>query len=954
MAIANIQNINIGLPNESVGSDSLYTAFQKVNNNFATLFSCASPYCTFVGSTGIAASANSTTNIVTITNTGVTQLNAGTGITLSGTTGNITISSTGGGGGSGVTSVGLAPVNNTRLSVTGSPIVSSGIMTVDLVATGITPGTYINPSVTVDAYGRVIDASSGTTFDSLTITGGTGISVVDNSVSGIYQFTVTNTGVTSLIAGSGISLSGSNGAVTVSSNNASNANYATYSGTAFSVDAGNINGTVNLANYAAVANTVSGANVSGAVAYATTANGVAGANVSGAVAYATTANGVAGANVTGQVSFANVANHVAAANVSGLGNIATINLDGSSSNVLYGNGVFAAVGGGGGGSNISNGNSNVNIPAANGNVNISAVGNANVLIVRGPGVNVAGTFGVTGNANAGNIGAATGVFSTAANTGLIQNGTSNITIAASGNINVAVGGNRLIVTSNAANINGNFNVTGNIYPATGINFGNVAGGGGFINGSLSSGITLYSALGANINYNSISGLVANSNGVAITATNSNVSVTMNNKSVTNMSAVTYSSVIGAFIAVGTGNDAFPYSAQSTDGKTWTTPAIINNTPNMTSMNSVVVSSGGLAVAIGGTNGKPVYSTSYFSGTTFTEPAAMNGSAATSTMTSVTINSAGLFVAVGFNGSGYPLYATSADGSTWTTPATMNGSATVAYMQAVTVNSSGKFVAVGYNVNGYAVYATSADGSTWTTPATMNSTTNSSYMRAVTVNSSGLFVAVGFSNQFSVQNFVYATSADGSTWTTPAVVSSPYYAEMWGVAVNSSGLFVAVGFDNGSGPHQYRPLYATSADGTTWSTPATMNGSNASATMYGIAVNSSGLFVATGTSPGSSPPEYAVYATSTNGSNWTTPNVLAAPAMTSINTGNTSTGWNFYTTGVASSPILSVSSLPTAIAGLKAFVNDSNVAASGNIGAIVHGGGSNVAPVWSDGTNWYIG
>ena len=41
-------------------------------------------------------------------------------------------------------------------------------------------------------------------------------------------------------------------------------------------------------------------------------------------------------------TFAGTANAVAYANVSGLGNIATINIDGSAANVLYGNGVFAA------------------------------------------------------------------------------------------------------------------------------------------------------------------------------------------------------------------------------------------------------------------------------------------------------------------------------------------------------------------------------------------------------------------------------------------------------------------------------------------------------------------------------------------------------------------------------------------------------------------------------------
>lgn len=72
-----------------------------------------------------------------------------------------------------------------------------------------------------------------------------------------------------------------------------------------------------------------------------------GANVSGAVSYATTANSVAGANVSGAVSYATTANSVNVANVSGIGNISTVNLDGNSSNVLYGNGSFAAPAGGG-------------------------------------------------------------------------------------------------------------------------------------------------------------------------------------------------------------------------------------------------------------------------------------------------------------------------------------------------------------------------------------------------------------------------------------------------------------------------------------------------------------------------------------------------------------------------------------------------------------------------------
>lgn len=45
---------------------------------------------------------------------------------------------------------------------------------------------------------------------------------------------------------------------------------------------------------------------------------------------------------------------------------------------------------------------------------------------------------------------------------------------------------------------------------------------------------------------------------------------------------------------------------------------------------------------------------------------------------------------------------------------------------------------------------------------------------------------------------------------------------------------------------------------------------------------------------------------------------------------------------------------TAVAGGRAFVNNANLAASGNFGAQISDGGSNLVPVWSDGTNWYIG
>lgn len=57
------------------------------------------------------------------------------------------------------------------------------------------------------------------------------------------------------------------------------------------------------------------------------------------------------------------------------------------------------------------------------------------------------------------------------------------------------------------------------------------------------------------------------------------------------------------------------------------------------------------------------------------------------------------------------------------------------------------------------------------------------------------------------------------------------------------------------------------------------------------------------------------------------------------------------------PAITLATLPTASAagaGARSVVSDSTVAMSGNFGAVVTGGGSNVVPIISDGTDWRIG
>lgn len=217
MAISGIQVINVGLQNESTGSDSLYTAFNKTKTNFNTLFTNASPYNTFTGNVGIGVTANANLGTVDILNTGVTSIIAGTGIAIDSSNGAVTITNTGGNGnGAGVTSVGVV---SSTLTVSGTPIVSSGNITVNLPSYANLAGTYTYPTVTVDAYGRVTsiaNANSVGTVTSIGVTPGAGIQVTGSPITTNGNINIINTGVTRLNQGSGISLSSSNGNVTIS------------------------------------------------------------------------------------------------------------------------------------------------------------------------------------------------------------------------------------------------------------------------------------------------------------------------------------------------------------------------------------------------------------------------------------------------------------------------------------------------------------------------------------------------------------------------------------------------------------------------------------------------------------------------------------------------------------------------------------------------------------------
>ena len=201
---------------------------------------------------------------------------------------------------------------------------------------------------------------------------------------------------------------------------------------------------------------------------------------------------------------------------------------------------------------LQNGTSNVAIAAANDYVRVKVNGVANVAVFTETATYLAGILEVTGNVVSANLNSngvvsgTSGVFSgnVSANyftgngsalTGIdataIQNGTSNVRVAASGNVTVSSAGNAniLIVTSTGANVAGTLNATGNATVGN-LSATNIAG---TLTTAAQTNITSVGTLGSL----SVTGNASTGNVSGTTGTFTNVAGTLTTAAQTNITSV---------------------------------------------------------------------------------------------------------------------------------------------------------------------------------------------------------------------------------------------------------------------------------------------------------------------------------------------------------------------------------------------------------------------------------
>jgi hypothetical protein len=266
-----------------------------------------------------------------------------------------------------------------------------------------------------------------------------------------------------------------------------------------------------------------------------------------------------------------------------------------------------------------------------------------------------------------------------------------------------------------------------------------------------------------------------------------------------------------------------YYNYSTDLSTWTGATQISGTPANTYLDNMVYGNGVFVAA--GIQGNYVYTSSSSSGTgSWSTPAAANANplGASNAGKGIVFGN-GKFIIAGNDPSlpGHPgYYISSTNGSTWSALSQFNGY--TGYFTPVNIIYNGsQFVVVGNTDTGGPRYATSSDGSTWTTPASTGTfgLTTPNIMDIVYGNGTYVALVSDYDPSTYALRYWTSTSTNLSSWTT--AVSLGTLQLYSGRIAYGNGKFVTVGHVK---PGSYQlPAWSASTDGATWSTPAQFSG-----------------------------------------------------------------------------------------------------------------------------------
>ena len=208
-----------------IDTDKTFFKEFSVNGETSVIADQFNDVLDFNAGTGIQLTVTSTNDQINIANTGVTSLVAGTAMAISASTGAVTVNN------SGVTAI-TAGLGMSRNTATGAvTIVNEGIVDVDaglgisVGARDATTGKVIVTNTLPAGNAYRIFATAGepnltarSTADTITLIEGAGINITNTIASGSFtnRITFENTGVLSLTAGNGVTLSGSTGNITIS------------------------------------------------------------------------------------------------------------------------------------------------------------------------------------------------------------------------------------------------------------------------------------------------------------------------------------------------------------------------------------------------------------------------------------------------------------------------------------------------------------------------------------------------------------------------------------------------------------------------------------------------------------------------------------------------------------------------------------------------------------------